>query len=107
MSLRRFDSPRLTTQATRTPIEIAQAVEDSATNPELRVRLELYVLRRVVLFHSFDQAEHAGLDEVIERDVVGQPLMNSLRDVADLRQLLHEELFTLLCVQTSCFCVGL
>ena len=89
---RLFQAARLAAQVARAPVHVAQAVEDGAPNTELGVGGEAHILAGVVLVHGIDQSHDAGMQQVVERNVLRQPLMNAAGDVFHLRQLLQQQL---------------
>src|SRR6266567_2243321 len=82
---------RLTAQVARTPVHLAQTVENRPANPEFRVRPEQHVFALVVLVQCIDQPDDTGMYQVFERNVAGQAFVNAAGNGADLGQLLGEE----------------
>ena len=70
---------------TRHPVERAELVKDGALDAELRVRLELAVLVRVVLLDGVHQADHARVVKIVEVDVRRQSDRDAVDDVTDQR----------------------
>jgi hypothetical protein len=79
--------------AARHPVERAELVEDGALDAELGVGLELAVLLGVVLLDRVHEPDDAGVVEVVEVDVRGQPHGDAVDDVADERGVLENDLF--------------
>src|SRR5882672_3279499 len=86
----------LAAQMARTPIQFTKTVQDGSANPEFRVRPELHVLARIKFFHCIDQADHPGVDQVFQRHLRRQSVMNSPGDVPDLWQMLEQQTLALL-----------
>ena len=82
----------LLADAARDPVEGAKLVEDRALDPELRIGLELAVLLGVVLLDRVHQADHAGVVEIVEIDVRGQPDGDAVDDVTDQWRVLEDDL---------------
>jgi len=53
------------------------------------------MLLGIELVERIDQANDAGVDQVLERDMLGEVLMNTPRDVFHLRHLLKHNLLEL------------
>src|SRR5271165_1199381 len=86
-----FDLARLAPQLARTPVHFAQTVEDGAADAELGVGTELHLLGTVKLVERVDQSEHAGMHQVLERHVAGQPFVDAACQVFDLGQLFEQD----------------
>ena len=70
-----------------------QAVEDRAANAKLRVGFQLHVLRGIEFLDGVDQPQHTGVDQIVERNLRRQTVMDSPRDIANLRQMFQEQPF--------------
>ena len=86
-----FDLAGLAAQIARAPVEFAEAVEDGAADAELGVGLELDLAAFVVAGERIDEAEDAGVDEILDGNVLGKAVMNVAGDVAHLRHLFQED----------------
>jgi hypothetical protein len=86
-----LDPPRLATQVPRTPVHLAQAVENRSANAKLCVRRKLHVLGAVKFLQRVNQSNYAGMYQVLKRNMPRHPFVNTPRDIADLRQLLGEQ----------------
>jgi hypothetical protein len=75
----------------RAPVDLPQAVENGAANPELGVVLELYVLARIVFPHRVQQAENSGVHQVFQRHLRRQPVVDAPGDVPHLGQMLEHD----------------
>src|SRR6202521_1468811 len=84
------DQAAFAPQFARAPVEFAEIVEDSAADAELGIRTELHVLREIELIEGVDKPDDAGMDQVFEGHVAGQPVVNAAGDVTDLGKLFHE-----------------
>jgi hypothetical protein len=80
--------PRLSAQIARAPVHLAKAVEDGAADAEFRIRGKLHVLFGIELVERIDQAHDAGVDQVLERNMLGKVLVNPPCDVLHLRHLI-------------------
>ncbi len=67
-------------------------------NSKFGVGLELHVLARIEFFNRVDQSHHAGMDQIVQRHLRGQPVVNAPRDVFHLRQMLEQKLLAFLLV---------
>jgi hypothetical protein len=65
---RRFHFARGLAHAARQPVVGAQLVEHRAANPLAGVGLELSALIFLIAAGSIQQADHAGLDQIVEID---------------------------------------
>src|SRR6267378_1569321 len=88
--------PGLAAQMARAPVQLTKTVQNGSANPEFRIGLELHVLAGVKFFHRIDQADHPGMDQIFERHLRRQSVMNSPGDVPDLRQMLEQQTLALL-----------
>src|SRR5437867_1464311 len=70
----------------RSPIEISQAVEDRSTYADFGIRLELHIPLRLKLLDSVKQSQNAGIDQVSDLDIRGQPDRHAVGDVLDQRK---------------------
>lgn len=68
-----FDLAGLGAHAARQPILAAQLIEHGAADAGGGVGLELRVGGFLVTPHGVQQADHAGLDQVVQFDAGGQP----------------------------------
>jgi hypothetical protein len=67
-------------QIARSPIELAQAVEDGALDAMLGISMEGHILRRVVLGDGIEQPEYAGVREIVQIHMHGKVFMNANGD---------------------------
>src|SRR6266576_196010 len=86
----------LAAQMARAPVQLTKTVQDGSANPEFRVRLELHVLPRIKFLHRIDQDDHPGMDQIFERHLRRQSVMNSPGEVPYLRQMLEQQTLALL-----------
>jgi hypothetical protein len=83
--VRFFQAARLTAQIARTPVHLAQAVQNRPANAELCVRAELDALAAVKFLKCVNQSHYAGMHQVFEGNMPRQPLMNPAGNVSNLR----------------------
>ena len=85
-----FDSAPLAAQFARAPIEGAQTVEDRAPDTELRVAAKLHLLFGIEFGKGVHQPDHARRDQILDVDVLRQPLMDAAREKTHDRQVLEQ-----------------
>ena len=73
------------------PVQATHRVEHGPTDAKFRIGLEGVITRGVVLRDRVDQADHPGLDQIIERDGGRQPRRQPLRDVFDRGRIRENE----------------
>ena len=66
-----FDAARLAAEISRTPIHLAQAIENGTANAEAGVGLELDISGGIKFVDGVDETEDSGVDKVVEGDVSG------------------------------------
>jgi hypothetical protein len=86
-----LNAASLVAQMARTPVHLAETVQDGSPNAELRVRLEVDVPARIEFFNCINQADHPGMDQIFERYLRWQAIVNPPGDVTDLRQMLKQQ----------------
>ena len=75
----------------RHPVHRPQLVEHRAADTRHAVGFELHAARQVERVDRVHQAEHAGRDQVVQLDAVGQPRPDPLAVVLHQRQVLLDE----------------
>ena len=88
-----FDQLRALAGFARSPVHVAQAVHDGAMDAVLGVGLELHIERRIEIIDGGQQADDAGGNQIVEADVVGQPVVNPPGDEAHLGEMLQHQRF--------------
>src|SRR5258705_9093756 len=88
--------PGLAPQMAEAPVQFKETGQDGSANQEFRIVFELHVLARIKFLHCIDQADHSGMDQIFERHLRRQSVMNSPGDVPDLRQMLEKQTLALL-----------
>ncbi len=83
-------------QIPRSPIQLAQAIEDRAFDAVLRIAGEGDIFSGVELLGRIEQAQHAGVNQIVQIDMNGQGLMNTDCDCPDERKILHDDPVALL-----------
>ena len=92
-----FQLARFAANQSRHPVHRAEFVEHRATNTRHAVSFKLHAALHVERFDRVHQAEHAGGDQVIQIDAVGQLRPDPFGVVADQRQVaLHQRVAKLL-----------
>ncbi len=91
-----FDAASLAAQMPRAPVHFAEAVQDGAANAELGVGFQLHVLAGIEFLHGVDQADNAGVNQIFERNMRGQPVMDAPGDIAHLRKVFEQQALALL-----------
>ncbi len=91
---RALDLTRPRPHRARHPVERSQLVDDRATDPRDRIRLELDVALRVVAVDRTHQAEQAVGDEVGLVHVSGQPRAEPAGHVLHERRVVHDQAVT-------------
>src|SRR5580704_9716727 len=86
-----FDRAGAFAKTAGTPVRGPQTVKDGTANSEFGVSGKMRVFAWIVAVHGFDQADDARMHQVLERNLAGKPVMNALRDVANIRQMIREE----------------
>ena len=86
-----FDAAGLAPQVPRTPIHFAKAVQDGATNAKLGIGFQLNVFAGIEFLDGVDQANHARVNQVLQRDLRRQPVVNPPGHVPHLRQMLQQQ----------------
>ena len=67
-------------QIARSPVELAQAVENGALDAMLGISVEGHVLRRIVLGDGIEQPEYASVGEIVQIHMHGEVFMNANGD---------------------------
>ncbi|SPF49421.1 hypothetical protein SBA4_4060007 [Candidatus Sulfopaludibacter sp. SbA4] len=70
-------------EVARGPVELAEAVEDGALDAMLGVAVERHVLGVVEFHHGVEQAEHAGMNQVVEIHMYRKVFVNANGDRFD------------------------
>ena len=96
---RRLDQASALALLARSPVHLAQAVENGAANLVLGIRLQLDALRCIITVDRRDQADDAGGDKVVQADVAGKPVVDAAGDQFNLGHVLHNQLLALVLVQ--------
>src|SRR5690242_952266 len=81
-------------QQPRTPVLLTEAVKDCSLDAITGIGLQLHVPGGVKFCEGLDQAQHAGVNKVLQRNVMRKPGMDLLSDEPYLRKLLHYHLIT-------------
>jgi hypothetical protein len=76
----------------RRPVELAQAVEDGAFDAVLCIAVERDALGLIVLHHSIEQTQHAGVNQVVEIHMHRQVLVHANGDRFDQRKMFEHDL---------------
>src|SRR5271156_1918295 len=71
-----LDNAALAAKLTRSPVHIAEAVQDSSFDPELRIGAKLCFLPRIELIGCIDQAKYAGTYKIFQVDILRQLFVN-------------------------------
>ena len=87
------DRARLAMHRARRPVELAQSVEHRAADAYARVGFETRAATFRVVRGGFQQAEHAGLDEIVHFDRRGQPPGEVVGDALDELRMAHHQRF--------------
>lgn len=85
----------------RTPVGFTQAVQDGSANSKLRKGFELHILRAVEAARGLDKPDDAGAHQVFHFHVLWKALADTRSNVIDLRQLLHDEIFSVACIRRT------
>src|ERR1700757_3790815 len=85
-----FHCPALAPKLPWAPVECAQAVENRAPNPELRIAPELNFLGRVKLRKRIHQTHNTCRNEVFNVYVLRQSVVNAPGQKAHHRQMLQQ-----------------
>ena len=92
---RGFDPSRPFAGLARRPVHLPQAVQDGAADLPLGIGIELHVERGIEVVDGRQQPHHAARDQVVERDMAGQPVVDTVRNHAHLREMPEHERFPL------------
>src|SRR5690554_4504664 len=83
--------PRLAVHRARRPVETADLIQHGATDPDPGIGAEAGALAGIVLASGFQQADHAGLDQVVDLDRSWQPGGHVVGDALDQRGVLYHQ----------------
>jgi hypothetical protein len=86
LGIRTLEITAFLAQRARSPVEIAQAVEYGSADPDFGVRFEFDVAFRFEFVDRVKQSEDAGIDEILQFDIAGQPRGNAVSNVFDQRK---------------------
>jgi len=90
-----LNAARLAAEIARAPVHLPKAVQNGAANAKAGVRLELHILAGVEFIDCVDQAENAGVDKIVKRNVGRKAIVNATGDVANVGQVFSQESLTL------------
>ena len=82
-------------QIARSPIQLAQAVEDGAFDAVLGVAVKRHVLGAVVFGHGIEQPHDAGVDQVVQIHVNRQVFVHTNGDRLYQRKVIEHDLVAL------------
>ncbi|MNH07183.1 hypothetical protein D3C79_665710 [compost metagenome] len=77
---------------TRRPVALAHFIEHGAADADTGIGLEACTLARVVLVGDFEQADHAGLDQVLHLHTGRQTRQQVVGDALDQRRVTFDQL---------------
>jgi len=86
----------MTPELARSPVHFAQAIQNRALDAVLGVSVEDDVLVAVVLQDGVEEAEHTGMNQVVQIDVDGESFVNAYRDRLHQRNMLEHDPVALL-----------
>ena len=88
-----FDIAQILAAAARHPVGVAQFVEHRAAYPLRRIGFKLRALAGIEIVGGFHQADHPGLDQVVDVDAGRHPGHEMVGDALDQRRELPDAIF--------------
>jgi hypothetical protein len=82
-------------QIARRPIQLAQAVQNRALDAMLGISVKHHVLAAVVLDHGVEQAQHAGVNQIVQIHVDRQTFVNANGNRLHQREVVEHDLVAL------------
>ena len=86
-----FQVTAATAQGARSPVEVAQAVDDGAADAQFRIRLEFHAALGLELIDGVEKSDDSGIHQVSDFDARRKTSRNSMSDMFDEREVLEDK----------------